>query len=247
MKGPTKSPLRIQRGGAEFFNLDNINYIWTAFVKPNITEQIRLLPDSILYGSLILALVTQSYSLAIFAVSLLEAGLVGTGLRNLVSYMDLMRSAPEISPDPSVCNSSYYSPTVEYLLHFGPTSIQSAYPSFPIYFLATACSYVISSLYMQKQELEALGPSYAARYYMGIFASFLLLITVTSYRMAYGCERVGVVLLTLFTGFLVGGLIMFQMNQLLGRNAINLTGVPLLRERTRDGKPLYVCPKQVNE
>lgn len=247
MKGPYKSPLRIQRGGGDFFDMENVNYVWNTYFKPNMTEQIRLLPDSILYGSLILALVTQSYSMAIFSVALLESGIIGSGLRNLISYMDLIRSAPEIPADPSVCMSSFYSPTVEALLHFGPKSIQSAFPSFPIYFLATACSYIVTSLFMQKEELESLGPEYASRYYIGVFASFLLLLIVTAYRMAYGCERIGIVLLTLFTGLLVGGLLVYQMNQLLGRNAINLTGVPLLRERTRDGKPLYVCPQKVNE
>jgi hypothetical protein len=247
MKGPLKSPLRIQHGGANFLDMKNIQYILDQYVKPNLSEQIRLLPDSIFYGSLILALVTQSYAMAIFAVSLLEAGLIGTGLRNLISYMDLIRSAPEIPADPAYCDSSFRSPTIESMLHFGPASIQSAFPSFPIYFLSVAGSYVITSMMMQKEELEALGPAYASCFYIGIASVLLLILIVSSYRMIYGCERVGVVILTLLTGFLIGGLITYQMNQLLGRNAINLTGIPLLRERTRDGKPLYVCPQKVGQ
>lgn len=247
MKRPMKSPLIIQQGGGDFFDLANIQYFFTNYLGPNVKESIRLLPDSVFYGSLILALVTQSYPTAIFAVALLESGLIGSGIRNLISYMDLLHTLPEVPMDPSVCDSSYFSPTIEFMLHLGPESIKSAFPSFPVFFLATACSYVVSSLYLQKDELEALGKAYSARFYISIFASFLLLLAVSSYRLAYGCNQVGVLLLTLFLGFLIGLGLVYQMYRLLGRNAINLTGVPLLRERTRDGKPLYVCPKQVNQ
>ena len=50
-----------------------------------------------------------------------------------------------------------------------------------------------------------------------------------------------------FEIFIVGGLIVFQNNQLFGRDAINLTGIPLLKERARDGRPLYVCPQKTSE
>lgn len=91
-----------------------------------------------------------------------------------------------------------------------------------------------------------MGPSYSARFYISIFASFLLLLSLSAYRLANSCENVGVILVTILTGLIIGSLISYQMNQVLGPNAINLTGVPLLRERTRDGKPLYVCPQQVS-
>jgi RsiW-degrading membrane proteinase PrsW (M82 family) len=102
-------------------------------------------------------------------------------------------------------------------------------------------------MYTQKDELQALGPAYAARFYIAIFASFLLLVIVTFYRIANGCDGLGTVIFTLFFGFLIGALLVYQNNSLLGRDSTNLTGIPLLRERTRDGRPLYDCPQKTSE
>jgi hypothetical protein len=242
-----KSPLRIQHGGAEFFNMNNAQYFLDKVLKPNLKEQIGLLPDSVFIGALLLALLTQSYSMTIFAVSLLEAGIVGAGLRKLFTYLDLVHTAPLKGEDPTVCTSSYTTPTIESLIMFSTANATSALPSSPIFILTTATSYIIGSMYSQKQELEALGPAYSARFYIAIAASTLLLFAVSMYRMSNSCEGLGVILMSIILGIIVGGLIVFQNNQLFGRDATNLTGIPLLKERTRDGRPLYVCPQKTRE
>lgn len=249
---PSKSPLRIQRGGADFLDMNNLVYLWNTYIVPNFEEQIRILPDSIIFGSLLIALFTQSYATVMFAVAMLEAGIAGGLLQALFTYMDIVHTYPSNPDKPGKCVSGYTTPTLETLFTFCKdrlcgSKIASAIPSFPIYFLATAISYVVGSMYSQKQELEALGPAYAARFYIALFASFLLLLIVTFYRVANGCDGLGIILLTLFFGFLMGGLLVYQNTALLGRDATNLTGVPLLRERTRDGKPLYVCPQKTGE
>ena len=130
---------------------------------------------------------------------------------------------------------------------FSTANATSALPSSPIFILTTATSYIIGSMYSQKQELEALGPAYSARFYIAIAASTLLLFAVSMYRMSNSCEGLGVILMSIILGIIVGGLIVFQNNQLFGRDATNLTGIPLLKERTRDGRPLYVCPQKTRE
>ncbi len=252
MSKPIKGPLRIQRGGADFLDMNNLQYIWNTYLVPNFQEQIRLVPDSIIFGSLFIALLTQSYSTVMFAVAMLEAGVAGGLLQALFTYMDIFHTGPSIPDKPSACVSSYSTPTLETLFtvckeKLCGSKIASGVPSFPVYFLATAISYVVSSMYSQKQELEALGPAYAARFYIAIFVSFLLLLLVTFYRVANGCDGFGTIILSLIFGFLIGGLLFYQNMALLGRDATNMVGVPLSRERTRDGKPLYVCPQKASE
>lgn len=240
--GHIKSPLRIQRGGSDFLDMNNLQYIWDTYLIPNFEEQIRILPDSIIFGSLFIALLTQSYSTVMFAVAMLEAGIAGGLLQSLFTYLDIVHTVPSIPEKAYMCVSGYKSPTLETLFS---GKIASGIPSFPIYFLSTAISYVVSSMFIQKEELEALGPAYAARFYIAIFSSFLLLLIVSFYRMANGCDGFGTVFLSIFFGLLLGALILYQNLSLFGRDAVNLTGIPLLRERTRDGKPLYVCPQKV--
>lgn len=226
--------------------MDNIKYVFEKIIKPNAQELLRVLPDGIVFGSALLALVTQSYSTAIFAGSMVEATMVASALRWLFSYLDLFHLAPSQPSDPSQCVSSYATPTLETLTYFGKESIGASMPSFPSFFTATATAYVVGSMYTQKQELEALGPSYSARFYIAIFASFLLLVVQSTYRIATGCDGVGTLIMSMVFGFILGGLLVYQNNSLFGRDATNLTGVPLLRERTREKKPLYVCPEPVD-
>ncbi len=248
----SKSPLRIQRGGADFLDMNNLLYIWKNYIVANFEEQVRILPDSIIFGSLLVALLTQSYSTVMFAVAMLEAGVAGGLLQALFTYMDILHTAPMNPEKPYLCAAGNVTPTLETIFSICKDKlcggkISSGVPSFPIYFLATAISYVVGTMYTQKQELEALGPAYAARFYIALFASFLLMIMVTFYRFANGCDGLGTIIFTLIFGFIIGGLLVYQNTYLFGRDATNLTGVPLLRERTRDGKPLYVCPQKTSE
>jgi hypothetical protein len=244
-----KSPLKIQRGGADFLDMNNIEYVWKNFIVTNLQEQIRILPDSIIFGSLFIALLTQSYSTVMFAVAMLEAGIAGGLLQAIFTYLDILHTAPANPDKPSSCVSGYTTPTLETLFSICKDKlcsgkISSGVPSYPVYFLATAISYVVGSMYTQKQELEALGPAYAARFYIALFASFLLLVLVTFYRLANGCDSLGILVFTLLFGFLIGIGLVYQNTYLFGRDSTNLTGIPLLRERTRDGKPLYICPQK---
>lgn len=252
MSKSIKGPLRIQKGGADFLDMNTVQSIWNTYIVPNFQEQIRLVPDSIIFGSLVIALLTQSYSTVMFAVAMLEAGVAGGLLQAFFTYVDIFHTGPSIPERPSACVSSYTTPTLETLFSICKdkmcgAKIASGVPSFPVYFLATAISYVVSSMYSQRQELEALGPAYAARFYIATFVSFLLLLLVTFYRVANGCDGFGTIILSLVFGFLFGGLLFYQNFALLGRDSTNMTGIPLLRERTRDGKPLYVCPQKASE
>ena len=123
-------------------------------------------------------------------------------------------------------------------------TLSSAFPSFPIFFMSTASAYIVGAMWSIKQELEALGPEYAARFYIAIFVSALLLFATMTYRLAYGCDGVGILIITLLLGLTVGGLLAYQNVYLLGRDSVNFAGVPLLVERTKDGKPLYVCTQK---
>ena len=234
------SPLSMKGGGLT----DAISTEWSnlsSVFKPLLIEIFRLFPDSILFGSFFFALVSQSYPMSIFVVSMLETSAIAGLLQKLMTYLDFARSLPNLNEDPSKCYPSALSPSLESLLRFNQDSLSSAFPSFPIFFISTASAYVVGSVWAQKRELEALGPEYAARFYIAIAITTLLLFTSIAFRLSYGCEGVGTLLVTTLFGLVLGGLLIFQNNSLLGRDSTNFSGIPLLRERTKDGKPLYVC------
>ena len=234
------SPLLMRGGGLG----DAIGTQWsnaTGLVKPLISEIFRLMPDSVLFGSLFFALMSQSYPMAMFVVSMLEASLVGIGLQKLMTYVDFARTLPNLTEDPGKCVPSTFAPSLESVMTLNRESLSSAFPSFPIFFMSTASAYIVGSVWSQQRELQALGPEYAARFYIAVAVTLLLLFATITYRLAYQCDGVGILIVTTIIGFALGGLLIYQNNYLLGRDSTNFSGIPLLKERTKDGKPLYVC------
>ena len=234
------SPLFMRGGGFTDAVLTQWNKASSVF-NPLISEVFRLLPDGILFGSAFFALLSQSYPMAIFVVTMLEASAVGVGLQKLMTYLDLARTLPSLSDDPSMCYPSTFAPSLETLMTLNRDSISSAFPSFPVFFMSTAAAYIVGAMWSLKRELEALGPEYAARFYIAVVISTLLLFATITYRLAFGCDGVGILIVTTLIALVLGGLLAYQNIYLLGRDAINFAGIPLLVERTKDGKPLYVC------
>lgn len=234
------SPLSMKGGGLTDAISTEASNLSSVF-KPLLMEVFRLFPDSILFGSFFFALVSQSYPMAIFVVSMLETSVVAGLLQKLMTYLDFGRSLPQLNEDPAKCFPGVLNPSLESLLRFNQDSLSSGFPSFPIFFVSTASAYVVGSVWAQKRELEALGPEYAARFYIATAVTTLLLFTSIAYRLSIGCEGVGTLLITTLFGLILGGLLIFQNNYLLGRDSTNFSGIPLLRDRTKDGKPLYVC------
>ena len=236
------SPLLMKGGGLG----DAIGTQWgnvTGIVKPLVSEIFRLMPDGILFGSAFFALVSQSFPMAMFVVSMIEASVVAMGLQKMMTYMDLARTLPSLTNDPAKCYPTTFAPSLESVMTFSRDSISSAFPSYPIFFMSTASAYVVGSVWSQQRELQALGPEYAARFYIAVAVTTLLLFATMSYRLAFACDGVGILITTALLGLVLGGLLVYQNNYLLGRDATNFSGIPLLIERTKDGKPLYVCTK----
>lgn len=218
---------------------------FTAPIKPTLFEVFRRMPDGILFGSAFFALLSQSYPMAMFVVSMVETSIVGAALQKLLTFMDLATTLPSPTDYAEKCSSSVFGPSLETLMTFNRTAIGSAFPSFPVFFLSTAAAYIVGSLWAQKRELEALGPEYAARFYLAIAITTILLFAIMAFRLTFACDGVGIMIVSAIIGFVLGGLLIYQNNYLLGRDSTNFSGIPLLVDRTKDGKPLYVCTGKV--
>lgn len=239
---------KLQRGGAptDLWDMKNVTNIWSQYIKPLAQEEVRLLPDSLLVGTALLALLTQSFSMAIFFLTLVETAGVNYGLQTLASYMDPGRTVPTVKSASPECRSGFVTTRLDTFSALKCAALSSSFPSPILFFLATASSYVVSSLYSLRDELENLGAEYSSRFYLSIFATFFLLLAISSYRMMNGCDGLGVATFSLVMGGILGALLVTQNWYLFGKDSINLIGIPLLRERTADKKPIYVCPQKVS-
>lgn len=205
-------------------------------------EVVRLIPDGLFLGVGLFSLLSQNYPLAILFVSLLETLFITVGMQNLSSYLDLPNLIPTAESVSKACVSGFQTPTLQTLSFIFRLPIKSSFPSPPVFVLTTAITYLISCMQGFANELSELGPGFSTRYYIGLFMSLLVLLIVTLFRFLNGCEGAGVLAISLLFGFILGMLLWYQNNSLLGRESTNILGVPMFASRTADGKPLYICP-----
>lgn len=218
-----------------------------AYPGAGLRETIRLLPDGLFVGTGLFALMSQSYPVSIFWLTLFETILITLGLQNLFSYMNLQETLPTEKSLTSACLSGFQSPTMNTVAAFFNIPMKSALPSPPILVLTTACFYLISCMQNFISEMQELGPGFSTRYYLSIVFTVLLLLIVGFYRLYTGCDSWGVVMLSVLIGFPLGLVLSYQNLTLFGKESINILGVPVFSNTTADGKPIYICPKKLTQ
>jgi hypothetical protein len=211
-------------------------------------ETIRLFPESIILASGLFALFTISYPMTVFFGTMIETSLMYRLVRSIADYLTFSVGSSEGSAaarrDSAKCRSGFYQQA-----DFTDVSLlagiirSNAFPSYPVFIVATAASYVFNTLNKLSKELEISGPAYASRYYTTMIFSALLLFVLIAYRALYGCESYMSLLLTAGIGILLGVVLVYQNTILFGKEGINLIGIPILRNRTATGQNIYICPK----
>jgi hypothetical protein len=201
------------------------------------------LPDSLTIGSLLLAVIFQSLPLLMIFTTIIELSIGRIAIGTLASYLSpsfsLVTSAGKGKCAPGV---SYG--TMESIAAAASAKFNIAFPSESMFIMGGLASYVMSSIIQFRQELTALGPEWEARIYIvaaligvGMFAYII-------YQVGNGCATIGSLLVSTFMAVLAGLLISFQNKAFLGKESINVLGLPFLDERVQTGAPLYVCSKK---
>jgi hypothetical protein len=202
-------------------------------------EILRILPDSVIIISGLMALLTSSFPMAVFFLSLLEAIAGFHVFRKTLNMLDITFVKPSDQLFTAKCQTGFQSATLQSF--FGSPDVTNAIISPPLYILSTAATYLFMGLNAQMQELEALGPDYSSRYYISVFALCVFLFVLGVYRLHSGCEGIATVILSIAVGLALGALLIYQNRAILGPESINMLSIPLLKNRAVTGEKLYVC------
>jgi hypothetical protein len=220
--------------------------LFTDTIVPVVLESMRLFPDAIVIASGVYALLIQSAPYGIFFGSMLEATFIFRLIKGFATYVNLTGTfAPSYASNTPACRTGFTNPTatMEMMTLFGKDPLGIAFPSAPIYMLSVASAYIFTTLNKQSKELQALGPAYSSRYYSSAIFLLMIVALFIVFRLFFQCDGFGVLIMSMVIGILVGTVLVQQNERLFGAQSINLIGIPLLRNRTADGKKLYVCPK----
>ena len=191
-----------------------------------------MFPDGVMYGSLFFGLITISQQHIIFFISLLEGLLFLKGFQYVAAFMN---GTSKLNPE--ACRSKFQRMTFsEIREEFSSDSI-----SYGVYLIAVASSYFINSNTALQDELEVLDSSYLTRSTTTMYLLAGITLVYAVFKVLINCDSLSSVSLALILGGLVGIFLVYQNVKLFDKNSVNFMGVPLLRNRTADNKPIYIC------
>jgi hypothetical protein len=207
---------------------------------------LNYLPDTILGGIILFALLLQSPPLLVLGVLLMMVEFLHVGISNY--FASVVSGTIEASKDAMRCSGHFPGISFERLISMaqqtGSLSILSnGFPSYYMLFMGTLFGYILGMGYTYEKEIEGMPQKrmavYSGLYIMGVLGIMLIIIRNTS-----ECDSLISILLGSAIGLIFGFLMEVLIAFLSERRLTNLMNIPLIRNRAEDGKPIYVCAKQ---
>lgn len=200
-------------------------------VIETINEIHRLMPDSILFGSILLYFLTQNMAFGIFSIFIFETVLT----HKVISWV----SAETVGSSRSVdlkCRAGYRTPRFDVHRMFS----HEAYPSYGTFSITAIGTYLAMAMKEFSNTLDAMGPEWASRSTVAysLIGVVLAAFIIVRWR---SCESLGEIVVA-FTLALITGITFFYINKaIFGEEAMNFLGLPYLVSKESKGSPIYVC------
>lgn len=218
--------------------------IYTDYVAAALMFNLQILPESLITGLLILAVVLANQAILAMVVGALITQFVTDSAARVI--MKLMPGSATRTSTMDMCNTGFVAKSWMHLLRGSDIAESLWHPNAPSVFMATIGYFVgygwaLQQLY--KEEIRA-GIMSQSSLFATAVVSGLLLLTALAFRVSSGCESlIGAVGGVAF-GLAIGYLGCVALGYTTDRRATNIWGIPLLRDRINNGSALYICPKE---
>ena len=204
------------------------------------TQEIaRLFPDSALFGSLILYIITQHLPYGVFALFLLES----SGLYRIINLvMDgisprapIKRPTQEEAKSYRNCRPGFIAPRIEIerlFMHEGAISM-------PMFYMSATVAYLLSANLQFTKVLNTMGADWSSRTIVAAVSAVLLL--TLFYIRTIGCSSHLSLIGALLIGAAAGICFWFINSRIFGQEGTNFCGLPYLSDKTDGNNILYTC------
>jgi len=220
---------------------------WISTVIESIAEIHRLMPDSILFGSILLYFLTQNVAFGVFSVFIFET----VATHKLISWMfsqavgEPTGSKP-IPPNDTYSESikrrmGYKTPRYDYKRMFS----HSQYPSYGVFSIISIGAYLgmaMNEFSDTFKELDLVDAEKIAQWKSRPIVAYCLIAIVSLITIivhwALDEESIGEIVIAL-TCALITGILFFYINMsLFGRDSMNFLGIPTMSPLNG---PVYIC------
>ena len=206
---------------------------------------LQVLPDTVTAASLLFALLFQSPPLATLGAGFILLNFIHPKLAEFTTRFVNETLGPEV--DPQLCSGQFPGISYDRLMNmssertFGALN-RAGWPSFYAVFLGYLVGWIAPLGVIYKQEIDA-SPRRAGATGLGLVVLGLIVLMAGIFRVQSGCETVFGLFIGMLCGLFVGGLLVLGVAWISERRMTNILGLPLIRGKAPDGKPIYVCER----
>jgi len=218
---------------------DKIKAFVMETIVPVCSESLRILPDSMILGVVILAGISMSKSFGVLLFSMFEFMLMQRVLSMIIGGIAPVGAGENAMQ--GICQPGFIFPNQMRISLLETIGIPSMFPSPSMFFLSAILSYMLTAMQNFGREIKSLSGELKTRTNIAVVLSFLFVMAMMMFRYSYGCESFGTLLLSVILGFIMGSLVVYQNVALFGRDGINVLNIPMILSGMERGKPMYVC------
>jgi hypothetical protein len=207
------------------------------FIVESIMYNLQILPETLVCGTIILAVVLANQSLGAIAIGVILTQFIVEGVGSFLPGKGIVSSL-------DMCQSGVMASAMAKLLRGVKNSEKIWRPLAPSVYTATVgflagWGYALQQLY--SDEIQAGVLSQSTLIGVAILSAIILILAIV-FRVFNGCDTlmgaVGGTLLGLLMGYAGCIIVGYATN----RKVTNIWGIPLLEDRINNGSPLYYCP-----
>jgi len=221
------------------FIIDKIVKAVQSSLIPVTVETLRLLPDSLVFGTTILASLSMCKSYGVLLFTMLELMVCQRAFSMIISGIAPVGAGKNALQE--VCQPGFYFSNSMRISLLETVGTPSMFPSPSMFFLSGFISYMIGSMQQFSREIKSLSGDIALRTTIAAGLSFLFIIAMLIFRYSYGCESFGSLILSMVLGSIIGLVLVFQNIAIFGRDGVNMLNLPMIQSALERGKPMYVC------
>jgi len=223
---------------------NNTSGLWNKFVEfmggsvvNSIIEIHRLMPDSILFGSILMYFLTQNISFGIFAVFIFESVLS----HKLISW-GFSQTVGASRPPVIGCHVGYKTPQFKVDRIF----MHDSYPSYAVYSITAIATYLSLAINEFSSTLDTMGADWSLRKKMAYIFATVIPVIFIAVRWSY-CDNISDIIIAVVFAIVVGVVFFFVNKSLFGEEVMNFLGLPYLVSKDSQGTPIYVCAADTAE
>jgi hypothetical protein len=194
-------------------------------------------PHSILFGSIVLYMVTMNLSFGVFAIFILEIILS----HRFLSWIITETSGPALNKKSMSCNAGFktiQAPSINRILS------EHEYPSYSFFSITAIATYLGLSTNNFSDTMNYIGTQWTSRPAVAYMFITCVLIAFLLLRLIAACDDITELMIA-FIAAVICGAIFFKVNKtFFGDEAINFLGLPFLVAKDAKGDMIYVCSKE---